>query len=334
MQEYPLVSIIIPTYNRAHLISETLDSVLAQTYQNWECIVVDDGSTDATEALLHGYMEKDKRFQYHKRPDSHLPGGNGARNYGFEVSSGEFIQWFDDDDVMLPGFIIKRLALFNECCDLVICSAKIVDNSLTELSTVKLTLNSILFKDYVLKKIKIVTNNVLFKKEFLKDKYLFLEHLLRSQEAEFFSRLFFQLPESKYTIINRPLFLYRQHENTKTSVDKTYHSKFKEAHFLVHSSNLTRGILLKDADVITACYKNLIKLLFEAISNKDDYLIENQLAYLHKVLTKQNYLIIKLSVYWLKITRLARYYIKYYLMQLNINVNKDIDTELLNVRIN
>ncbi|WP_417890150.1 glycosyltransferase family 2 protein [Xanthomarina gelatinilytica] len=104
---HPLVSIIIPTYNRAHLISETLDSVLAQTYTNWECIVVDDGSTDATEALVQSYIQKDLRFQYHKRPDSHLPGGNGARNYGFELSTGEFINWLDSDDV----FDSKKLEL-------------------------------------------------------------------------------------------------------------------------------------------------------------------------------------------------------------------------------
>ncbi|WP_417872512.1 glycosyltransferase family 2 protein, partial [Xanthomarina gelatinilytica] len=92
----PLVSIIIPTFNRAHLLGETLDSVLTQTYANWECLVVDDGSTDATEALVQTYIQKDSRFQYQKRPDRHLPGGNGARNYGFELSKGEFIQWFDD----------------------------------------------------------------------------------------------------------------------------------------------------------------------------------------------------------------------------------------------
>ncbi len=59
----PLVSIIIPTYNRAHLIHETLDSVLAQTYTNWECIVVDDGSSDNTEEVLESYINKDFRFQ-------------------------------------------------------------------------------------------------------------------------------------------------------------------------------------------------------------------------------------------------------------------------------
>ena len=69
----PLVSIIIPTYNRAHLIGETLDSVLAQTYQNWECIIVDDGSSDNTDEVIGAYVEKDSRFKYYHRSDKDLP---------------------------------------------------------------------------------------------------------------------------------------------------------------------------------------------------------------------------------------------------------------------
>ncbi len=98
----PLVSIIIPTFNRAHLIGETLDSIYAQTYKNWECIVVDDGSTDTTAAVLNRYIIKDSRFQYHHRPKNRLRGGNAARNHGFELSRGEYIQWFDSDDLMHP----------------------------------------------------------------------------------------------------------------------------------------------------------------------------------------------------------------------------------------
>lgn len=58
MEVQPLVSIIIPTYNRAHLIGETLDSVIAQTHKNWECIVIDDGSTDDSLQILEGYQKK------------------------------------------------------------------------------------------------------------------------------------------------------------------------------------------------------------------------------------------------------------------------------------
>lgn len=96
----PLVSIIIPTYNRAHLIGETLDSVIAQTYTNWECIVVDDGSTDNTKEVLAEYCKKDARFQFHNRPANRQKGGNAARNYGFEVSKGEYINWLDSDDLL------------------------------------------------------------------------------------------------------------------------------------------------------------------------------------------------------------------------------------------
>jgi glycosyltransferase involved in cell wall biosynthesis len=104
-----LVSIIIPTYNRAYLLGETLDSVSQQTYHNWECIIVDDGSTDNTDEVVGEYVKKDSRFKYYHRPKEHLPGGNGARNYGFKISRGEYIQWFDSDDLMLPDKITKQV---------------------------------------------------------------------------------------------------------------------------------------------------------------------------------------------------------------------------------
>src|SRR5688572_29060991 len=103
MNALPLISIIIPTYNRALMLEETLDSIIAQTYKNWECIVVDDGSTDATDKLMAEYIDRDSRFQYHHRPKDRLPGGNAARNYGFEISKGNFIQWFDSDDYMMAN---------------------------------------------------------------------------------------------------------------------------------------------------------------------------------------------------------------------------------------
>ncbi|MEM6517245.1 MAG: glycosyltransferase family 2 protein [Bacteroidota bacterium] len=112
MEKALLVSIIIPCYNRAELIKETLDSVVAQTYKNWECIVVDDHSTDDTWITVKGYQANDKRFKLFVRPDNHKAGGNGARNYGFKKSSGSFINWFDSDDIMYPEFIQEKLECF------------------------------------------------------------------------------------------------------------------------------------------------------------------------------------------------------------------------------
>jgi glycosyltransferase involved in cell wall biosynthesis len=110
----PLVSIIIPTYNRAPLISETLDCLLDQTYQNWECIIVDDGSTDNTKDIIEGYVIQDSRIQYHQRPDNYKSGGNGARNYGFKLSKGEYINWLDSDDLISPNKLEYQVASLSQ----------------------------------------------------------------------------------------------------------------------------------------------------------------------------------------------------------------------------
>ncbi len=111
MQIKPLVSLIIPAYNRGNLIAETLDSVLYQTYKNWECIVVDDGSTDNTEFVVGKYLKQDSRFSFYKRSPSYLSGGNGARNYGADLSKGFFLIFLDSDDLLLNNCIEKRVKI-------------------------------------------------------------------------------------------------------------------------------------------------------------------------------------------------------------------------------
>lgn len=106
----PLVSIIIPTYNRAHLISETLNSVLAQTYINWECIIVDDGSTDNTEEVIKKYLNSDSRFVYLSRPVNKKKGPSSCRNFGIAKSYGEYIVFLDSDDLFVSTCIENRIA--------------------------------------------------------------------------------------------------------------------------------------------------------------------------------------------------------------------------------
>lgn len=269
MPEQPLVSIIIPTFNRAHLLGETLDSVLAQTYTNWECIVVDDGATDGTAALLANYIDKDSRFQYYKRPDTHLPGGNGARNYGFERSNGEFVQWFDDDDVMLPTFLNVKVQAFTKKVEMVICSGCYVDNNLKNSKNINLKLKTFLFKDYVLWQAQILTPSVLFRRTYLVDKLLFSNKIYRGQETEFFSRLFFKLSIENYVILNEFLFLYRQHDSTKTSLNTSYVSKFKYSQSVIFLGNLNRAIEIKDKDLINYCFQTLLLHFYSSIKFQD-----------------------------------------------------------------
>ncbi len=93
----PLISVIVPCYNYGDLLKDCIGSLFAQTYSNWECIIVDDGSTDNTRMVAEELVQKDKRISYFLQSNS---GPTVARNYGLSVAKGEFIQFIDADDLM------------------------------------------------------------------------------------------------------------------------------------------------------------------------------------------------------------------------------------------
>jgi glycosyltransferase involved in cell wall biosynthesis len=90
-----LVSVIIPCYNQAQYLDETLQSVLNQTYKNWECLIINDGSLDYTEEIAKKWAEKDARFVYLKKDNGGL---SSARNLGLKNAKGNYIQFLDSDD--------------------------------------------------------------------------------------------------------------------------------------------------------------------------------------------------------------------------------------------
>ncbi len=310
---FPLVSIIIPTYNRAHLIGETLDSVLAQTYTNWECIVVDDGNTDDTEELMEEYMKRDSRFQFHHRPKDRLPGGNAARNYGFDRSKGEYIQWFDDDDLMMPNFLEFKMDHIIKQADVLITSGYEWNPDINKKVPVSIAIKNDLFTDYTLWQLKIFTPSVLFTKSFLENKKLFHEELLRGQETEFFCRMFSDIKENQFLLFDEPLFLYRQHLHTKSEQNKSYIAEFKISQAVIHFGNLKRGISLKNKVVVEHALTAVLSLLFNAFSNKDFKTVHYIRTNLDEVLQKNNF---KMRLEFFAVSRLllfterGRYYFK------------------------
>jgi len=102
------VSIIIPCYKQAHFLPEALDSILAQTHADWECIIVNDGSPDNTREVADEYCKMDSRFRYVEQENRGL---SGARNCGLDVASGQWIQFLDSDDYLLPEKIKAQLDL-------------------------------------------------------------------------------------------------------------------------------------------------------------------------------------------------------------------------------
>lgn len=105
MHNKPTIAIIIPVYNRAELLPETLDSIMKQTFTDWECILVDDRSTDHSLAVMEAYQKKDDRIKVYKRPKELKKGANACRNLGFKKSTASHIKWFDSDDIMLPNHL-------------------------------------------------------------------------------------------------------------------------------------------------------------------------------------------------------------------------------------
>ena len=91
------ISLIIPCYNSALYLAETLDSVLNQSYLNWECLIVDDGSIDDTAKVAELYVQKDSRFIYLRKDNG---GVSSARNLGLRNAIGDYIQFLDSDDLM------------------------------------------------------------------------------------------------------------------------------------------------------------------------------------------------------------------------------------------
>ncbi|WP_100615119.1 glycosyltransferase family 2 protein [Confluentibacter citreus] len=289
----PLVSIVIPTYNRAHLIGETLNSVLAQTYTNWECIVVDDGSTDTTKEVMQEYLRKDVRFQYHQRPEEHVSGGNGARNFGFKLSKGEYVQWFDDDDVMDKDKLkIQMWSLMKSEFNFSVCQNLVFENNkgaILGLRHKNIVSENTLF-DYIKQNIVFLTPSAVYKKQFLKiNDLLFDEELKASQEWEFICRILYYSPS--YQVEHTPLVYIRKHTESISYNDNYilrkqhyYLARIKVFQFLLRKGiiDLNRELrdffrtyfvsnfkvlLFEDKKKAMSLYRDSIKPLYKPIEN-------------------------------------------------------------------
>jgi len=109
MNNDPFISIVIPTYNRAHLIVKTLNSLLQQDYAHYEVIVVDDGSTDNTEEVVKAI--NDERLSYYKKENAERA---AARNYGAQHAKGDYVNFFDSDDIALPHHLTEAVKMIQK----------------------------------------------------------------------------------------------------------------------------------------------------------------------------------------------------------------------------
>ena len=114
-----LVSIIVPCYNQAHFLKDSLLSVLEQSYSHWECIIVNDGSPDVTDVVAKKWCERDVRFQYVEQSNGGL---SAARNSGIGLAKGAFILPLDADDVLHHDYLMKTVPILEQNKELGIVS--------------------------------------------------------------------------------------------------------------------------------------------------------------------------------------------------------------------
>lgn len=283
----PLVSIIVPTYNRAHLIVESLESILAQTYKYWECIIVDDGSRDDTLELVNTYLEKDSRFNLYCRPDSRKKGASSCRNIGLERANGKFIQFLDSDDLMMKNKLEEQLEICSGNLTLITCKWGGFENKIDLKSRFKYKYNCYrnfrksanLLKTFG-KKDEFLPPHVYLTPKTLIDKAgPWNEELSNNDDAEFFTRVILSAKSIKFS--PKAAVYYRYSGSDKLSIINSEKSilsavkswKLIEAHILrdKHNSAL---IYVENAKRFLT---NLIKKKFPEIMEKENKFFQNKI---------------------------------------------------------
>ena len=260
MNNSPLVSIIIPTYNRAHLIGETLESITAQTYTNWECIVVDDGSIDNTLLILEDYSSRDKRFRLYKRPEDKLKGANACRNYGFELSVGDYIVFMDSDDLLAKYCFKSRVSemMKSEMDFIVFKTGKFSDSfkgTYLPFSNLEINNDRVLnLKNFLEFKIPWQTTSPIYKRKFI-IKNKFDESLLRYQDYEFHIRLLLNKDVSFYCIDNVDNF-YRKLSVDTLKSNQDFSNKLLISFLLVYKSIINE---IRNNKEYKDCFKIYVK---------------------------------------------------------------------------
>lgn len=218
----PLVSVIIPTYNRTHFLKETLNSIVSQTYSNIEIIIVDDGTPgDENKKLSNAY----NNLTYIKIENSGGPAK--PRNIGLSNSKGEYIAFVDDDDLWLPKKIETQVNILenNQDFDLVHCSCHVIDkNGIKTGEIIGKPRNQRDKHGDVLARMignwTIMMPTPLISKNLISKVGLFNENIPPAlEDVEYWSRCAFH---TKFYFLDEPLVNYRKHSNNISTSKKKY----------------------------------------------------------------------------------------------------------------
>lgn len=214
------MSFVLPTFNRVEYLAECIDSVIGQTYSNWELIVVSDGSTDSTDTLLKFYVEKDNRIKYFPRKEN--KGIAYTRNEGIRHSEGEYIAVLDSDDLCGPDRIKRQVKELQKGFDVCYSSYLRADENATVIDGVRAPKPKELTKENLLKDQGIPHVTITAKRE------CFVDHPYKDKyrvNDDFDLVYEFVKAGYKMVMISDPLVIVRFHE---TNTSRTEWERIKE----------------------------------------------------------------------------------------------------------
>ncbi|MDO3695122.1 glycosyltransferase family 2 protein [Wenyingzhuangia sp. chi5] len=218
----PLITILLTTYNRAHLIGETLDSIIAQTYTNWECIIVDDNSMDNTKIVVNEFVNSDDRIKYLVKDKLIKQGLPAGRNIGIKKAKGQYLVFFDDDDIVhyqLIEICVKEFSK-NKNIDFVHYEKQSFEGAFNK-DSLELILNfeteqleGNIYEKIVLGTLPLASCTVMWKTELFEED-LFKEELMYAEEWECYSRILIK-NKLRGVYIKEPLYFNRKHSKSNT----------------------------------------------------------------------------------------------------------------------
>ena len=282
-----MISIIIATYNRAHFILEMLQSVQNQSYVDFECLIIDDGSTDNTSNVVTDFIKNDKRFSYQNRPNNYKKGLPGVRNYGLDICKGDYVIFFDDDDIIHPDnlkisfeIVKNNTVAFCHYQKLAFETSKpVFENTdiVNQKSLAKSDIEKVITQQIGLASCTVLWNRNCFKSN------RFNEELMYAEEWECYSRILSEGYEG--VIIDSVLYFNRKHPNSNTgefySNNPIRKASKKEAVLLVIQNLKEKGFLtnslLRYFIQMSLDYKEF--KLFEKILNTAKLSLVNQIKW-------------------------------------------------------
>lgn len=265
------VSIIIPTYLRFSLLTKTLESILNQSYLDWQCIIIDDGSDRDTINKTLEFIKNEPRFVFLKRSIDSKKGPSTCRNEGLKKANGKYVQFFDDDDFMYPNLLQEKVDYIEEkAFDVLVTPLdffSVKENKV--ISKNKVVSNNIL-KSYVLGEVSWYVSGPLWRREFLSE--IFDESVQALDDWDFNLRNIYKHPNIGYLEKSFQRYNIYGLGNTLSTLAQLGNERQIKSVYYVYKKHflLLKELKLLDAKLYSRFYVLLVPILRDSLIHKQN----------------------------------------------------------------